>query len=437
MFSVILDAGFINRVETDAMVKIKEDRQRYDLVYKTIEEYATKHGVLISNKYKLVPDGEFRNEWLTKTYSLYSTNPFLHANDLVNAIHKATADRPDSEMTRLKTVTEQEEFSIEYDTRILVNMYKLQKGKSDNQIVKPVELGGLMYMPAELELVDLYHDLYLMKDTDENLAIEPLLVKQVEERREAGLLGGDCKENKKIFIENAKLLIVRDLFAAGSSGSGETNEKAVILIGAWAYDLLRLGYSGLCTNVEKIQIVSGIDPNELLRVLSKFINDLSPSKITFREQELHIPKDFRTARFTYYIKAGGSEKAFLDLFNCPAFELVPCLAAHTSANKKTTLLVGHPWVILRFLYIDLWVARIIKALGLLPEEVLKKKINYGLLLIDYFRAADKSFENVKFVGIHREAQIDKKNDMLSQEKRYFPYYPALYKSERGGYRSVR
>ena len=72
----------------------------------------------------------------------------------------------------------------------------------------------------------------------------------------------------------------------------------------------------VCVNREKVQIISKTQPEELLHELKKIVMEFSKFEVSMREQELHIPKDFRTSRYTYYIHIqtshGVTEKPFLD-----------------------------------------------------------------------------------------------------------------------------
>ncbi len=582
-FSTILDHKFINTVHEKALPVIAADRNKYSHVWNMIEEYCANNSLIISNKYTILNLRNTLDELIDKNYKIYTTNPLRHANQLTNLIHQKTTDESDRKTIRLKTIQDQEEFVIEYDTRQVAFIYKIQKHKSVEpiNIIKPVEIERVYYMPAEIELIDVYHDLYTFKDGLYD--IEKDLYEQVAERKETGVLGGDaihefgldathefgldatqspfienqleshdvvhqdeshdviyqdeshdvmhqdespedtdinaqlefvdmqgynsddaqepelsddmqelesfddpqepepsddmqvsespyisteyhggrqrrnnskrrdaqhtsqpprhsqqpshqhshqhsqqhnsrpCIERKKDFLESAKLAIVKNWLP---------DQKDIILLGPWAYNWILLG-ENICTNIEKIQLIAVNTPDEFLYRMQKYFDTFGKFVISYREQELHIPKDFRTTRYTFYFKVGSEktsvDKPFLDLFNCANFEIIP-YQIHKSIN------IASNYVILRFLFIDLWIIRVIKNLGLLSADILNKKIVYLWKLIEYYRDNISTEKPSGFIGIHREASIDKKLLARNQAKKYYPYYPDIYWRNHNAYR---
>ena len=367
-FSSILLGGFMDNITKKALEYIANERNQYKVVYETIEAYCRKHKLIVSNKYILCDKADETNNTYKKIYRIYTSNPFRHANNLTNEIYQKMIKDYNAKYTRLKTIKENEEFVIEYDLRQMVMMYKLQKHKNKEpiDIIKPISIKNIFYMPSEIELIDIYHILYdpsQYSDWDEAIQYEKILFKQVEDRKEKGILGAsDCKERKKQMIESLKIDLITQWLI---------NRDNTILIGPWARDWIKVG-DKICTNIEKIQIISNTHPEELLHELKKIVMKISKFEVSMREQELHIPKDFRTNRYTYYINPytthGITEKPFLDLFNCANFEVVPSI-------KINGLCIGTKYVILRFLFIDLWIIRIIKSMGLLSQLILQKKID--------------------------------------------------------------
>jgi hypothetical protein len=431
-FSQILDAGFIELTKKAAIGQILSDRNQYETVWKTIVKYCTDNKLILSDLYVLSDKENTLQHIYDKSYKIYASNPFRHANLLTNLIHKNTIHQSGSEFTQLKTIIEQEEFAIEYDTRIVATIYQIKKHKSVKleTIINPVSIKNTLYMPAEIELIDIYDKLYdpneygSYKTSEE---FESILYKQVIERREQGIIGGldSCKERKKEFIEAIKITLVKDWLP---------NKKDTVLIGPWAYNWIKLG-TDICADVEKIQIISQLTPDELLKELQKYVNTLSKFSITMREQELHIPKDFRTTRYTYYMQIqserGMTEKPFLDLFNCAQFSCIP----YTTVDG---ILIGHKWVILRFLFIDLWIVRLIKKLNLISADILDKKLINLWRLIEEFRLGfgEKSvITKVEYIGTFREYSIDRKLSKL-QGKPFFPYIPEIYLAEKNAYREI-
>lgn len=426
--STLLSVDFLSDVQNEGLTTIKADRNKYKPIWKAIERYCGTNKIIISDKYVLTDKQDELVPIYEKNYKIYTSNPFRHANNLVNLIHQTMTNSQDRKFTRLKTIIEKEEFVIEYDMRQVAFIYKLQKHKTTepNDIIKPIDIKGVLYMPAEIELIDIYHNLYKMQNCEEMEKMEKVLYEQVRKRKEEGIIGGQsCKDLKKEFLEAMKISIVKDWLP---------KKENTILVGAWAHDWIVYGKDKLCANIEKVQLISEIKPDDMLSQLQLYVGKLaSNASISMREQELHIPKDFRTSRYTYYLQIKSAmniiEKPFLDLFNSADFEIIP----YKNINGIN---LGQQWVLLRFLFIDLWIIRVIKTLGLLSEDILNKKLIYLWRIIEFFRSDMELTEFGEFIGIYRDYSIDKKIQGLSQTKKYYPYYPDVYLKESNHYREI-
>ena len=211
----LLHSDFFSITEKAALSVVKTERETYTTVYKMIEDYCSKHKIIISNFYTLL-NKEDATSVMDRTYKLYVSNPFLHATDLVNEIHKCMDKDPNNIYTRMRTVIEQEEFSIEYNLRTIVLLYKLQKHRTVEAItiIKPVKINELYYMPAEIELIDVYHNLYTMTDHEIAADHEPILYEQVFDRKEKGIIGSgsgfNCKDNRRELLEAIKISLVKN-----------------------------------------------------------------------------------------------------------------------------------------------------------------------------------------------------------------------------------
>lgn len=437
-FSKILKEDFMPDIQNKAKPIIKKERDEYSEIYKIIEEYCEQHEIIISDLYVLLNKKEDIKNIYKKSYSLYCANPLLHSNDLANIIHAKGGKL--SKFTKLRTIKEKEEFIIEYNTRLIVTFYKVQRFKSNNKkssfrspndIIKPTKIENLFYMPAEIEMIDIYHNLYDISKIDQyeaSLEFEKEMFSQFIERKSILGSSDNCKERKKEFIEALKLSIVNEWLP---------EQENTVLIGIWAYNWLTLG-ENICTDLEKIQVISEMDQNQLLASLQKYVSKFSKFQITIREQELHIPKDFRTKRFTYYINSssekGTTEKPFLDLFNCANFELIPYTKIQ---HGETHINIGNKYVILRFLFIDLWIIRLIKNMGLLTTEILQKKVDRITSIIDKIRdVLGEKIQDANFIGVYKDYDQSKKIDSINQIKKFYPYYPEIYKNEKKAYRHI-
>jgi hypothetical protein len=436
MFSTILEKGFMENLKSQALVKIKEERNRYAEIIKIIEDYSKENELIISNVYVLINNPDHPNNIYDKVYNIYTNNPFLHSNNLINKMHQSlTTD--EKKFLKLKTIKEQAEFSIEYDMRTILNLFKVQKFKAIEsvEILKPVKINGLFYMPPEIETIDNYHILYDCSKFDKHkdaLILEPILYEQIITRKNKGIIGNaecvPCKQKQKDLVELIKVSIVIDWIPS---------QQNIALIGIWAYKWLN--EKSIDIDKEKIQIISSLTPEELLEQLRIYSKAFSKFEITIKEQELHIPKDFRTRRFTYYMSVitekGTIDKPFLDLFNCANFELIPCVKINSFGKD---ILIGSKYVLLRFFMIDLWILRLIKNMGLITNEILRIKMDRIINIVEDIRGktGDRLQQNeYYFIGIFRDYNIDKKKANLSGKK-FYPYYPHIFVKDNGKYRTI-
>lgn len=429
-FSDIIDAGFMDVIYDSAIDVIKAERATFNNVFYTIENYCQEAKLIISNKYVLMDEADDLKNIYQKKYEIYTCNPLRHANNLVNKIYKNTSKSNNAKYTRLKTIKENEEFIIDYDFRQVATIFKIQKHKKGEpyDIIRPIKINSILYFPSEIELIDIYHTLYNpvnFCDRDESHEIEKKLFNQVVKRKTQGILGaGKCKLKKKGLIEAVKVGIIKEWLP---------NRNDFVLIGPWVRDWYKLG-KNICTNHDKIQLIGKMNHNELLDNLQKYIKTFTKFKLSVREQLLDIPKDFRIKRYTYYIhvqlEKGIVQKPFLDLFNCMEFEIIP-------AVKNSGILLGTKWVILRFLFIDIWILHVIKSLGLLSDNILNKKIDQLWNVVTFFKGDDYKYKekDVGFYGIYRDYSMDKKNANI-KGKRFYPYYPYLYNIQHNNYRNI-
>lgn len=422
-FTDLVKNNYVKQLQAKALPIIKADRDKFQQVWSIIDTYIaevnnTKDKIIISDKYKLIGEDDSIKAIFEKSYRLYTGDPFRHANKITNLLHEQTKNK----YIKLKTVYEHEELAIEYDLRIVCIIYKIQKNAAE--ILKPEIIDKLLYLPPEIEMIDVYKDLYTM--TNDSSGFEVALFDKIAQRKESGIIGsGNCKERRKEFLEAIKISLLKDL-----ESPLRTKDNKFVLLGPWARDW-QLHGDNICAGVEKIQIVGIVKPEELRSLLQAYISSIQTATITYREQELYIPKDFRTTRYTYYMKfkdeRGYTEKPFLDLFNSADFELVPYFINNGIA-------IAHKLFVLRFLFIDLWIVRRIKDMGLLNAETVTKKIDHLWNNILYFRALEYKEEPL-FIGTYKDFNVDKKLNTLGVKIPY-PYYPEIYFDSNKKYRDI-
>lgn len=408
--SQVLSKNFIDNVQSDAEIEIKKDRSKYNNVYNIIETYAQKNQLILSNMALIV---DKKQPLARKEYHIYDTNPLRHANNLANEINKI------DKWVRMKTMESHKKFAIEYDTRNICYVYKLNKPQNVDikQIIKPVILKSIKYLPPEIEIIDYYHLRYSpegLEDWDDDL--EEKLYNAINARIKNGIIGAGCLDRKQNEVEALKQVFVND-FLPGNND--------IILIGHWADALKENKIS-----TERVQFICDQPIKSIITQLSSYFATYTKFGITYRTYDLNLPKDARVTRYTFYVKmpvAGGvKDQAFLEMYNASSFELIPYYL-----HKRVQ--VASKYVLLRFLFIDLWIIRLIVASNVINISYCRKKITKIWNLIKKIRL--KCDPNLEYLGVNYPSMIaDKLN--YSNTKMHYPYYPEITKRTTGNYRII-
>ena len=413
-FAEILNSDFINNTLEKANTLIDEDRKKYIRIWEIVDDYCKKNNIILSNRNKL-----YKIKSIDEQYNLYINNLFYHAVNLTNELHKGLEEK----LINLNTIKLHEELSIYIDSRPLINIFTIKEYPNINymQIIYPIKINEIYYFPPEIEIIETYNDLYnpaKFTEWDKLLDIdEPKLFNMVIERKKEGIYGAaDCKILRKEIIEILKIDIIQKVL----------NDENIILIGSWANNIIHKGILNICADEEKIQIITNKTPEYLIEIIQNKINPTN--KIISKKQDLNIPKDFRTNRSTLYMQIktnrGIIDKPFLDIFNSTTFELIPYY-------KLDGINIGSKFVIIKFLFIDLWIVRIIEKLGYLNKTITNEKIDRILGLIQKFR--NKQNEMILYTGVYHDYSIDKKIFNLNNSTFRPKYIPEKYLKEKGEY----
>ena len=442
--TALVSDGYLKNVSEVAIVEISKDRGQFDETYKLVYDYCKKYSshdkiqdkqssiIYISDKYAIMDAQSDLNAVYERQAVLYTSNPFFHANALANLIHEKTHNK----YIKLRTIKEQEEFTIDYQARQLISIFKLDNYRTTtHRLISPHVIDGVNYFPAEIEIIDIYHQLYTMSEYSNNILNEDRLYKQVIHRREHNMIGGslDCKELRKEITEHIKISIVKDLI---NYSKDKHDDNPYVLLGTWAYNWMISG-EDICANKDKVQIMSTMNSNEFLKVIRDYVNKILTGNksvtITMKSQDLYIPKDFRTVRYTYYMTSkthhGTVDKPFLDLFNCANFEVIPY-------DNINGIQIASKWVLLRFMFIDVWIVRFIKNIGALDEHTLENKLSLMWKIIDYFRSMSESTIKEQYIGTYINYDVAKKMDAMKQNKFYQAYFPEESMRKHKKYRNL-
>ena len=217
-----------------------------------------------------------------------------------------------------------------------------------------------------------------------------------------------CYEKKKNELEAIKIALLRDYFKGRND---------IILIGSIGYNWYHRG-DNLCPNMERIQIITSIPIPELQHEITQYVNGIGRNYkiIVSDELGLMIPKDFRSKKTIFSMviatNKGPKEKPFLEVFNNSKFELIP-------AFLSNDILIGSKYVLLRFLYIDLWIANFVYTIGKLTKEKYVERQKKILHAINNVSTIKNVADGV--LGTYYDYAISKNELIFNQEQYFGPY----------------
>ena len=114
---------------------------------------------------------------------------------------------------------------------------------------------------------------------------------------------------------------------------------------------------------------------------------------------------------------GSKEKPFLEYFNSSSFELIPVMIVKG-------LVIANRDVLLRFLFIDIWITKFIHAIGKLDDQSLQKKLERSKELLSVVFDKPRVINGV--LGRYSDADIEKRMLLLKQNKKHWAYIPNEY-----------
>lgn len=427
MFKNLIDTNFFKIIsETANNTIIKQDRLKYkkvfDLLREKIIEYSDddNNKIIFSNVNKLI-DYDKKNDIIENNMTLYTIHARKITTELTNIIHTKFG-----KFVQMRAIIPNEEYDIMFDMRNLVKIYRIDRYKKVNLIdlFNTICIDKLLYFPTAVELIDIYHKLYLPQYNEEWDLIsdhENILYKYIISEKHGGEIKKkcvECKIKRKLDVYQIKLLMLKFL-----------NNENFVFVGNWAHNIIEGDIKSVDDN-SNIQIISensiDVDYNNIIEYLSEFTN----YGIFYKKKKLYIPKDNRIFKYTFYIKYptfGKSivDKQFLDIYNCGTYELIPFVPFK---YDKLNLKIGNIFVQLRFLLIDLWILKLLKHIKSIDTETYNIKNEHILKNMKKIKKLlPGGFDNYKdkYIGINFDEKIYQKIDISKKEIKRSSYYPEL------------
>jgi hypothetical protein len=343
-----MDADSLGELIAEAaQFTLDNDRRKYQPYFEAAERFCSERGIIIGGKAGV--DLLLGNP-LTKDsfiWDLYCANTFENAKALVELLYNTKNNHVDNQTISLQTNIKHREFTISIEARFLFKVYILDKYRDVvlEDIMEPSLVRGwfgsqVKVFSPSIVLIGLYQTLYSpskCKQWQESYDIESKIYSHTIEK-----IGGfDRSVSDDILLRT----LIKD--------------TRVVLIGDFAAAKLGVGTGS------RLQILTAIPLEELSamtsRVLSNEKNQLRRVKVThertiYVKYNLCLPSDFQITKHTMYAVVNGEQVPLYDVFNSPTYELVP----YTTVDK---IQIGAPYVLLRFIFIDIWIVKLIIGLG--------------------------------------------------------------------------
>ena len=430
MFKNILKTDFFQNIINDANeTYIKNDRLQYkkifDLIRSEIIRYETKKNMLsrddiiFSNIDKITNTNSVINN-TESNMIIYTIHARKISTIIANIIHELYG-----KFVQMRSIIPNEEYDIMVNMRNLIKVYRIERYKKLklNVLVNAINIDGLLYFPPAIELIDIYHKLYLPnynEDWDSIYKHENILYNLIKNNKKGG---ADkclkCNVKRTMDIEQIKLLLLNFL-----------NGENYVIVGNWAHQIIENSKQSNIDLHSNIQIISENSIEHDYDNILIYLNKFTPYGIYYKKKMLYIPKDTRIVKYTFYVKYPTFsktvvDKQFLDIYNCGTYELIPF---NNIKYKGTNLKIGNVFIQMRFLLIDLWLINLLKSINEINEELFDIKYNYifnTMILLKKIMPDVFKNSSGNYIGINFDEKIAQKLEISEKQIKRTSYYPEL------------
>ena len=420
----------LERLEPVVVEKALEDRHRFDKIYKAVERYISDNKLIIGGTLSVKAVTNTPKDQFDYNYTLYSENPLGDGFNISNLCAELC------NATLMRTEIYGKEFSIRVQDRPIVTLTYI--GKHMRDIIRPLNVGGLLYVPPDFHLLQLYRNLYMPQSWEGSLKDELKLYKWLKTeygKNQKKFVGASDDSNFRKIKRELKEQMLKYL----------SERKDIILIGACAYNIMveaELGDS----NIE----ILGTEAiaNEMV----EWIKNRVKLSVNLKKSDVMLVSDFRLNRTTIFVSNQTDKIPILFVYNSLEYDLVPY---NKSIHPMYSGQIGNPFVLMRYILIDIWIIKVIRAHGGIDEEYAKRKIldSYDrlfnirdMLKIDVDHIQLKTYDNLwgifqpaedsRYIGQYLSDITARKAIIKSQD--FTPdYLPIKYKKENGTYQTMK
>jgi hypothetical protein len=353
----------------------------YRPAYKIIDNYCAEKGLLM-NKFSIAAHSQ---------YTLFGTEIFQHAIALANLL---TTVCP---YVRMDTFVKNKEFGITIDNMRIATMFAIDQHTMD---VMSEKIENLKYLTPDIELCLIYHilsDPSKYDHFDEAKDRELVLWKKLKLRSEKTIV-------KK--IGNQYTDIVLDWLKTKPLDYVIVSESGVALSG---------GKRPLCTRAIQF-VVSNMSfaTHSIKEHFAKHANINVGQKIA----SVNVLGDWRLKKSTIFFTNEKNKTQYIcDIYNAGSYDLIP----FTVVGGFN---VGTPTVLIRFLFVNLWFAKVMEKKGVAGQQHYSAETIESICVI-HEKIYDSDFVP-QLMGVYVNEIYSKKmsNDIM-------PYFPMKYFNDNG------
>ena len=406
MFKSALKTDFFNLLVENNKI-IKNDRKKYKPIIDSIKMSIFDDPlVILSDTNLLIKEN---NDY--EILSIYTTHARKIATQIANDLHKTFKT-----YIQMRCIVPVESYEIIYNMRTIAKVLGVERYKDVNLHVlfNTIKINDLHYFPPEIELIDIYHKLYLPNYFNEQtdlLKKADLLFDNIN-LITGGAICIPCKKIKVNDINNIKIITLKFL-----------DKENYILIGDIAYDIL------INNSIESLNVVQVISENSIEVDLHNIVNYLSKYtdyKISYKKKKLFVPKDNRLCKYVFYVKIpkiskNTSDKPFLEIYNSGQYEILPYF---NKTYDGINLRIGVSYINKRFLLIELYLYNILLQIGKMDTIIFNAHKNRILKTIKKIKKLKDPLD-IKYIGVNYNEMIEQKINISENNIKKNSYYPSL------------
>lgn len=393
---------------------LDNDRNLYRPFLVEIEKFCESENVMLGGKVgaELLVGGKLSLD--SYSWALYCGNTYTMAKRLADKLAAVRSVHVPADTVEMETIIRHREFIIRINTRIIARLYAIGEYKriSLDKFIRPVLRDGpfsqskIRCIPDELQIIDIYRTLYTparIGDWPAALASEDRLFAGARAGFPKDVVGGtsvvEVDTNMLSFIKSAGYVIIGDY--------------------AVSYYLPEFQPGRLQIIVDNLDIPA----------LQSSIERAAGGNITIVKHDIMLPNDFQTVKHSVMQRdRRGGVKILMDVFNSACFEMIPYI-------DRAGARYGSPWVLMRFLFIDIWISRM---LAFAHDNPAQMKIRSRHLMKTAISARtvfckDKlgAFQLENYYGIYTKETVEKKKLVRELGERFPMYYPVLQQKSGG------